>query len=92
MITGTLLVCSRDMYALIDPGSTLSFISPLVACTINMPSEPIEPVEVATPVGNSIIVNRVYKSCPVRVCDHSTQADLIELDMTDFDVIIGMDW
>ncbi|MCF7184013.1 hypothetical protein L3H42_10980, partial [Corynebacterium sp. MC-13] len=92
MITGTLLVCSRDMYALIDPGSTLSFISPLVACTINMPSEPIEPFEVATPVGNSIIVNRVYKNCPVRVCDRGTQADLIELDMTDFDVIMGMDW
>ncbi|MCF7184024.1 hypothetical protein L3H42_11035, partial [Corynebacterium sp. MC-13] len=92
VITGTLLVCSRAMYVLIDPGSTLSFISPLVACTIAIESEPIEPYQVATPVGESIVVSKVYKNCPVSICDHCTQADLIELDMMEFDVIMGMDW
>ena len=45
-----------------------------------------------TPIGESIIVSRVYRNCPVFICDRRTQADLIELDMTDFDVIMGMDW
>lgn len=45
-----------------------------------------------TSIGESIIVSRVYRNCPVSVCDRRTQADLIELDMTYFDVIMGMDW
>ena len=31
VVTSILLVFSRDVYALIDPGSTLSYISPLIA-------------------------------------------------------------
>ncbi|MDV3186335.1 MAG: hypothetical protein Q8850_02585 [Candidatus Phytoplasma australasiaticum] len=92
VIISTLLICSRAMYVLIDPGSTLSFISPLVAYTIAIESEPIEPCEVATPIGESIMVSKVYRNCPVSVGDHRTQADLVELDMTEFDVIMGMDW
>lgn len=92
VITGTLLICSQAMYVLIDPSSTLSFISPLVACDIAIESEPIEPCEVATPIGDSIVVSKVNKNCPVSICDHGTQTDLIELDMMEFDVIMGMDW
>ena len=92
VITGILSVCSRAMYALIDPGSTLSYISSLIACTIGMPSESTEPCEVLTPVGESIVVNKIYRNCPVKVSGLSTQADLRELDMTDFDIIMGMDW
>ena len=92
VITGILSVCSRAMYALIDPGSTLSYISSLIACTIGMPSESTEPCEVLTPVGESFVVNKIYRNCPVKVSGLSTQADLRELDMTDFDIIMGMDW
>ncbi|MCF8704095.1 hypothetical protein L3055_11215 [Corynebacterium sp. MC-02] len=81
MITGMLLIFTREVYALIDPGSTLSYISPLVANQIGLESESIEPFEVATPVGDSVIASRVY----------CTKADLVELAMTDFDVIMGMD-
>ena len=45
------------MYALIDPGSTLSFISPFVASRIGIESELIEPFEVATPVGDFVIAS-----------------------------------
>nr|XP_009759444.1 PREDICTED: uncharacterized protein LOC104211980 [Nicotiana sylvestris] len=34
---------------------------------------------------------RVYKNCVVTVCDRATTADLIELGMVNFDVIMGMD-
>ncbi|KAK4380215.1 hypothetical protein RND71_002077 [Anisodus tanguticus] len=75
-----------------DPGSTLSYIFPLVANRIGIESEPIEPFEVATPVGDSVIAERVYKNYSVVIYSRHTLADLIELDMADFDVIIGMDW
>ena len=61
VVTGTLLIFSRSVYALIDPGSTLSYISPLVANEIGIIPEPIEPFEVATPVGDFIIARQVYK-------------------------------
>ncbi|WMV55510.1 hypothetical protein MTR67_048895 [Solanum verrucosum] len=35
---------------------------------------------------------RVYRDCPVFVNYKSTMDDLVELDMVDFDVILGMDW
>ncbi|XP_060168953.1 uncharacterized protein LOC132599707, partial [Lycium barbarum] len=92
VVTGTLSVFSRSVYALIDPGSTLSYISPLVAGKIGIMSEPIEPFEVATPIGDYIVANQVYKNCSVLVCDRDTKADLVELDMIEFDVIMGMDW
>ncbi|XP_060201045.1 uncharacterized protein LOC132629401 [Lycium barbarum] len=92
VVTGTLLVFSRSVYALIDPGSTLSYISPLVASKIGITPEPIEPFEVATPIGDFIIARQVYKDCSVIICGRDTKADLVELDMIEFDVIMGMDW
>ncbi|XP_060175457.1 uncharacterized protein LOC132606125 [Lycium barbarum] len=92
VITGTLLVFSRSVYALIDPGSTLSYISPLIASKNGITTEPIEPFEVATPVGDFIIARQVYRECTVIICDRCTKADLVELDMIEFDVIMGMDW
>ena len=42
--------------------------------------------------GESFMVSKVYKICPVSICDHCTQADLTKLDMMEFDVIMGVDW
>ena len=46
---------------------------------------------VSTPVGESIVAKRVYLDCPVSINHKSTMADLIELDMVQLDVILGMD-
>lgn len=46
----------------------------------------------STPIGKSIITRKVYHNDIVNVCDHNTLADLVELHMEDFDVIMGMDY
>ena len=51
-----------------------------------------ETFSVFTPVGESIKAERVYRDYPISVNHKSTMADLIELDMIDFDVILGMGW
>ncbi|XP_070025155.1 uncharacterized protein [Nicotiana sylvestris] len=43
-------------------------------------------------VGESIIARCIYRGCPVKVHHRLTAVDLVELEMVDFDVIIGMDW
>ena len=78
VITGILSLFSRSVYALIDPDSTLSFISPVVASRIGIVSELIEPFEVATPVGDFVIATRVYKNCSVVIYIRRTVSDLIE--------------
>ncbi|XP_070050468.1 uncharacterized protein [Nicotiana tomentosiformis] len=91
IVIGILLVSSYYVYASIDPGSTLSYITPLVSSKFGIEPELVKPFEVSTPVGDPAISRRVYRDCTV-VVHRSTAADLIELYMVEFDVILGMDW
>ncbi|XP_070026062.1 uncharacterized protein [Nicotiana sylvestris] len=50
------------------------------------------PIHVSTLVGNSIVVDRIYRSCVVTFCGFETRTNLLLLDMTDFEVIMGIDW
>ncbi|KAH0773630.1 hypothetical protein KY290_010767 [Solanum tuberosum] len=93
VVIGILQVFSIDVYALLDPGATLSFVTPLVAMKFEiLPEELVEPFSVSTPVGDSVVAKRVYRSCPISLSHKVTLVDLIELDMLDFDVILGIDW
>jgi hypothetical protein len=42
--------------------------------------------------GETCYVNCVYRGCPVLVKDVAMPANLIPLDIVDFDVILGTDW
>ncbi|XP_070002168.1 uncharacterized protein [Nicotiana sylvestris] len=58
-----------------------------------MPSDLLSaPVYVSTPVSDSIVVDRVHRSCIVVIGGLKTRADLSFLDMVDFDDILGIDW
>ena len=41
---------------------------------------------------NSVIVNRVYRDCLIRIREYEFPGDLIKLSFREFDVILGMDW
>ena len=41
---------------------------------------------------NSVVVNRVYRDCPIKIQEYEFPGDLIELSFRVFDVILGMDW
>ena len=43
-------------------------------------------------MGESLLVQVVFKFCVVSVYGIDTLVDLILLEMTDFDIILGMDW
>ncbi|XP_070040004.1 uncharacterized protein [Nicotiana tomentosiformis] len=73
-------------------GSTLSYVTLLVASKFGIKFKLVKPFEVSTPVGESVIAKRVYRGCIIVSHSRSTVADLIELDIVEFDVIMGMDW
>ena len=52
----------------------------------------IEPLSVSTPMSDSVIAKRVYRKCPIMLPNKVTLVDLVEHDMFNFDIILGMDW
>ena len=44
----------------------------------------------STPVGESVIAKKVYRNCSIMLPNRVSYVDLVELDMLDFDVILGM--
>ena len=49
-------------------------------------------LSVATLIGDSLVCNSMLKSCVIQIEDRKMLADLILMDMYDYDVILGMDW
>ena len=93
VIASTFTLFDIDLYALIDPGSTHSYI-----CMEQM-NDKLPAVEllaydllITSPMRHSVRVNRVYKNCPLMVHDREFSVDLIALPFHEFDLILGMDW
>ena len=42
----------------------------------------------STPVGESVVSKRVYKSCPIMLPNRVSYVELVELDMLDFECYI----
>ncbi|WMV41353.1 hypothetical protein MTR67_034738 [Solanum verrucosum] len=84
-----LKVIHLDVYSLLDPCATLSFVTPYVAIRFNISLNVLlDPFFVSTPIGESIQAKRVYRNCHVSLSHRVTHVDLVELDMLDFDIIL----
>ena len=93
VIAGIFSLYDIEIHALIDPGSTHSYI-----CTEHvfdrMPSVEQLPYDmlVTSPLGHSVRVNRVYKNYHLMTHDREFFADLLALPFHEFYLILGMDW
>ena len=93
VITGIFSLYDIEMHALIDPGSTHSYV-----CTEHL-FDKIPSVEqlaydmhVTSPLGHTVKVNQVYKNYPLVIHDREFSVDLIALPFHKFDLILEMDW
>ena len=78
---------------MIDPGSTHSYICIDIPNLGKLPrSETEYDILVTNLLGHSVIVNIVYRDCPIKIREYEFLGDLIELSFKEFDVILGMDW
>ena len=78
---------------MLDTEATLSFLTIFIAKKFDvLPYKLDEPFSVSTSVGYSVVVERVYKGFSISLPNRVALFDLIELDMLDFDFILGMDW
>ena len=93
VIIGNFTIFDTIVHALIDPGSTHSYVCTNIPNLGNLPrSETKYDILVTNPLGHSVIVNKVYRDCPIKIREYEFLGDLIELSFREFDVILGMDW
>ena len=81
------------VHAFINSGPTHSYVCTSIPSLGSLPkSETGYDILVTNPQGHSVIVNRVYRDCPIRIREYEFSGDLIELLFREFDVILGMNW
>ena len=91
VVTGIISILDHDAYTLVDPGATHSFASKPFLDRFQI--EPLEgSMRVSLPAGDPLIADRVVRDSRVLIEGQEFPADLVALDMRDFDVILGMDW
>ena len=92
VIVGNFYIFETIVHALINPGSTHSYICTTFSSLGSLQKSKTEYDILATnPLGHSVIVNRVYRDYPIRIREYEFPGYLIELSFRKFDVILGMD-
>ena len=85
-------MCSFEARVLFDPGASHSFVSSIFSSRMEwQPSKILLRLSVATPLSDELEIDIFFPSCPVLVKGRELLADLVLLDVIDFDVILGMD-
>ena len=93
VIIGNFTIFDTIVHALIDPRSTHSYVCTDIPNLSNLlRSETEYDILVTNSLKHSIIVNKVYRYCPIKIQKYEFLGDLIELSFREFDVILGMDW
>ncbi|XP_019164276.1 PREDICTED: uncharacterized protein LOC109160432 [Ipomoea nil] len=93
VVAGIIPLNTVDVYVLCDSGSSHCFISERFAKSLNLQAKKLsEPLYVSTPMGKIMVTDTWFQDCHLQLNGSNLSIDLIQLDMRDFDVILGMDW
>ena len=93
VIASIISLSGIEMHALIDPGSTHSYVFiEHVFDKMTIVEQLSYDMHVTSPLGHSVNVNRVYKNFPIIIHDREFSANLIALPFHEFNLILGMDW
>ena len=93
VIVGNFNIFDTIVHALIDPKSTHSYACTSIPRLGGLPKSETEyDILVTNLLEHSVIVNRVYRDCPIIIREYEFPGVLIELSFREFDVILRMDW
>ena len=93
VVTGIISILDHDAYTLVDSGATHSFASKHFLDRLQIETQPLEGrMRVSLPAGDPLFSNRVVIDSRIIIEGQEFLADLVALDMKDFDVVLGMDW
>ena len=90
---GTFLIYNSWAHFLFDSGASHSFLSASFAWSLELELDVLESlIFVDTRVGGRVRLDRICRGCEFTMGDHQFVFDFIVLDMSGFDLILGMYW
>ena len=93
VIQGTFLLSLLWVRIVFDFGASHSFITASCVRELGLEVETLEkPLYVSSPLGTRVSVDLIYRGCELEISGVLLTVDLRVMDMSEFDVIIGMDW
>ncbi|GKV02736.1 hypothetical protein SLEP1_g15133 [Rubroshorea leprosula] len=93
IITSTLPINSDYAHVLFDSGASHSFIARSYALKQALPVDTSDcELHVDTPLGGVMTTREVCRTVDIYVDGRQLSASMFVLDISDFDIILGMDW
>ncbi|CAA0815781.1 Unknown protein, partial [Striga hermonthica] len=92
-MSGMLSLLDVPVFALFDTGATHSFVSTkcLEAIGVQGVSD-VDPLEISLASGRKIVTSSLAKNLSMCIGGRTLEVDAFVIEMTDFDLILGMDW
>ena len=93
VIQGTFLLSRLWARVLFDYGVSHSFITTSLVIELGLEVETLEePLYVSSPLGIRARIGMICRGCELEISGTLLIVDLRIMDMSEFDVILGMDW
>ena len=93
MIEGTFLLFRLWARVLFDSGASHSFIVASCVRVLGLEVETLdEPLHVSSPLETKERIDRICRGCELEFSGILLTVDLRVMDMSEFEVILGMDW
>ena len=93
VIQGTFLLSRLWARVLLDSSASHSFIDASVVIELGLETETLEePLYVSSPLGIRARIGMICRGCELEISGTLLTVDLRIMDMSEFDVILGMDW
>ena len=93
MIQGTFLLFRLWARVLFDSGASHSFIAASCVRVLGLEVETLdEPLHVSSPLETKARIDRICRGCELEISGILLTVDLRVMDMSEFEVILGMDW
>ena len=78
---------------LFDSGALHSFVAASSVDVLGLEVETLEEsLHVSSPLGTRVRIDRICRDCELEISGILLTVDLRVMDISDFDVILGMDW
>jgi predicted aspartyl protease len=93
VVVGMLQMKDYQMHVLFDSGATHSFIANKNVTKLSKETKRVEKgFIIGTPLGETMKTNVVFEGVGININGCELEVDLIPLELSDFDIILGMNW
>jgi hypothetical protein len=93
VVIGMLQMNTYQMHVLFDSSARHSIITNKNVTKLSKETKMVEKgFIIGTPLGETVEINVVFKGVRININGYELEVDLIPLELSDFDIILGINW